>query len=62
MFEWEDPENSEDHKLGLKTSEKVLGKLENAGQQLALVFSHDGSLLAAGGEVDISFFHRMRSG
>ncbi|XP_030450331.1 SEC12-like protein 2 [Syzygium oleosum] len=50
LFEWEDPENAEDHKLGLKTSEKVLGQLENAGQQLALVFSHDGSLLAAGGE------------
>ncbi|XP_030529257.1 SEC12-like protein 2 [Rhodamnia argentea] len=50
LFEWEDPENAEDHKLGLKTSEKVLRQLENAGQQLALVFSHDGSLLAAGGE------------
>ncbi|KAF7849975.1 hypothetical protein BT93_L0053 [Corymbia citriodora subsp. variegata] len=49
-FEWEDPENSEDHKLGLKMSEKVLGQLENVIQQLALVFSHDGSLLAAGGE------------
>ncbi|KAK3421544.1 hypothetical protein EUGRSUZ_G02182 [Eucalyptus grandis] len=49
-FEWEDPENAEDHKLGLRKSEKVLGQLENAIQQLALVFSHDGSLLAAGDE------------
>ncbi|XP_056159760.1 SEC12-like protein 2 [Syzygium oleosum] len=50
LFEWENPENAEDHKLGLKMSVKVLGQLQNAELQLALVFSHDGSLLAAGGE------------
>lgn len=45
--------DNEDHKLGVKESEKVLGQLENVGQQLALAFDSDGSLLATGGEVEI---------
>ncbi|KAG6765936.1 hypothetical protein POTOM_029997 [Populus tomentosa] len=49
-FEWDEVEDNEDHKLGLKSSEKVLTQLEDVGQQLALVFNSDSSVLAVGGE------------
>ncbi|XP_022776415.1 SEC12-like protein 2 isoform X2 [Durio zibethinus] len=50
LFEWEEPEDNEVHKLGVKGSEKVLTQLEDVGQQLALTFNSEGSVLAAGGE------------
>ncbi|KAH9618224.1 hypothetical protein KSS87_016168 [Heliosperma pusillum] len=46
-FDWENVENGE---LGLRPSDRVLNQLEDVGQQLALAFSEDGSLLAVGGE------------
>lgn len=49
LFEWD--ESSEgDHKLGVKLSDKVLTQLQDVGQQLALTFSDNGSLLAVGSE------------
>ncbi|XP_011023488.1 PREDICTED: SEC12-like protein 2 isoform X1 [Populus euphratica] len=50
FFEWDEVKGNEDHKLGLKSSEKVLTQLEDVGQQLALVFNSDNSVLAVGGE------------
>lgn len=55
FFEWDEVEDNEDHKLGLKSSEKVLTQLEDVGQQLALVFNSDSSVLAVGGEVERFF-------
>lgn len=49
-FEWDMINDNESRRLGLKSSDKVLTKLEDVGQQLALTFSEDGSLLAVGGE------------
>ncbi|XP_071737731.1 SEC12-like protein 2 [Rutidosis leptorrhynchoides] len=49
-FEWETTKNEDNITLGLKQSEKVLYDLEHIGQQLAITFSLDGSLLALGGE------------
>ncbi|KAM3301458.1 SEC12-like protein 2 [Capsicum chacoense] len=48
-FDW-DIQRSENRALGLKSSERVLEPLEDVGQQLALAFNNDGSLLAVGGE------------
>ncbi|KAG9454441.1 hypothetical protein H6P81_007345 [Aristolochia fimbriata] len=49
-FEWDMPSGADSHKLALKSSEKLLGPLENVGLQLALSFNLEGSILAAGGE------------
>ncbi|XP_028797306.1 SEC12-like protein 2 [Neltuma alba] len=49
-FEWEQNRSAENHKLRLKVSDKVLNELEDVGQQLALVFDNDGTMLAVGGE------------
>ncbi|XP_031492334.1 SEC12-like protein 2 [Nymphaea colorata] len=49
-FEWDASKDAEAHKLGLKSSEKNLKELEDAGQQIALTFNLDGSMLASGGE------------
>ncbi|KAM3362026.1 SEC12-like protein 2 [Capsicum galapagoense] len=46
-FDWDVAEN---RALGLKSSERVLEPLEDVGQQLALAFNNEGSLLAVGGE------------
>ncbi|KAI3665246.1 hypothetical protein L6452_43870 [Arctium lappa] len=51
-LEWDAIKNEDIIKLSLKPSEKVLDQLEDVGQQLAVTFSHDGSLLAVGGEVE----------
>ncbi|XVF85364.1 hypothetical protein PTKIN_Ptkin17bG0111500 [Pterospermum kingtungense] len=50
LFEWEESEGNGVHKLGVKASEKVLTQLEDVGQQLALRFNSEGSMLAVGGE------------
>ncbi|XVF02848.1 hypothetical protein REPUB_Repub04eG0209800 [Reevesia pubescens] len=50
LFEWKEAEDNEVHKLGVKVSENVLTQLEDVGQQLALTFNGEGSILAAGGE------------
>ena len=55
LFEWEESEGNEVHKLGVKVSEKVLTQLEDVGQQLALTFNCEGSTLAVGGEVEHLF-------
>ena len=57
-FQWDEIKTEEVHKQGLKLSEKVLTHLEDAGQQLALTFNNDGSMLAVGGEVEtiLDFF------
>lgn len=49
-FQWDEIKTEEVHKQGLKLSEKVLTHLEDVGQQLALTFNNDGSMLAVGGE------------
>ncbi|PPS02697.1 hypothetical protein GOBAR_AA17963 [Gossypium barbadense] len=50
LFEWKESNGNEAHKLGVKVSEKVLIQLEDVGQQLALTFNSEGSVLAVGGE------------
>ncbi|KAJ0094123.1 hypothetical protein Patl1_15409 [Pistacia atlantica] len=50
LFEWDEEESDEVHKLGVKGSEKVLSELEDVGLQLAIAFDSEGSTLAAGGE------------
>ncbi|VFQ61699.1 unnamed protein product [Cuscuta campestris] len=49
-FEWDAIKKSDDSALTLKSSERVLKHLEDIGQQLALTFNSEGSLLAVGGE------------
>lgn len=49
-FEWDAFKKDDIFKLSVKPSEKILDQLEDVGQQLAVTFSHDGSLLAVGGE------------
>ena len=51
-FECDEEESSDGHKLGVKQSEKDLIPLEDV-EQLALAFNNKGSILAAGGEVDM---------
>lgn len=48
-FDW-DFQRAENRSLGLRSSERVLEPLEDVGQQLALTFNNEGSLLAVGGE------------
>lgn len=49
-FEWDAVKNDDVHGWGLKSSEKSLNQLEDVGQQLALAFDDEGSVLAVGGE------------
>lgn len=49
-FDWHESNGNKNGKLCLKSSDKVLTQLEDVGQQLAVAFSGDGSLLAIGGE------------
>ncbi|KAJ4973804.1 hypothetical protein NE237_006978 [Protea cynaroides] len=49
-FEWDVLENEGSLKLGLRSSERVLTQLEDIGQQLAVTFNSEGSLLAVGSE------------
>ncbi|CAL5430695.1 unnamed protein product [Camellia sinensis] len=49
-FEWDGVKSTEVHKLGLKLSDNDLNQLEDVGQQLALTFNNEGSVLALGGE------------
>lgn len=55
MFELGDQEKDGACQLAISPSEKVISQLEGVGLQLALVFNLDGSLLAAGGEVNVVF-------
>ena len=48
-FEWNKSTTEENHSIGLKVSEKVLSELEDVGQQLALAFDNDGTMLAVVG-------------
>lgn len=48
-FNW-DIQKAENRSLGLRSSDRVLEPLEDVGQQLALTFNNEGSLLAVGGE------------
>ena len=56
LFEWDAVKGTDIQKLGLKLSDKALEKLEDVGQQLALNFNNEGSVLAIGGEVEITVF------
>ncbi|XP_050372377.1 SEC12-like protein 2 [Argentina anserina] len=47
---WEKEVKEGAHKLSVKQSDRVLEQLQNVGQQLALTFNKDGSVLATGGE------------
>ncbi|KAJ4960601.1 hypothetical protein NE237_020511 [Protea cynaroides] len=49
-FDWDVLENEGTYKLDLISSEKVLTQLEDIGQQLAVTFNSEGSILAVGGE------------
>ncbi|KAG5531185.1 hypothetical protein RHGRI_025968 [Rhododendron griersonianum] len=53
-YEWETV-STDVQNLGLKLSDKVIDELEDIGQQLALKFNYEGSVLALGGEVEIYF-------
>ena len=52
-FEWNKNTTEENNSIGLKVSEKVFSELEDVGQQLALAFDNDGTMLAVGGEVKL---------
>ncbi|GLT98473.1 hypothetical protein SLE2022_159770 [Rubroshorea leprosula] len=49
LFKWEECDEAEVHKPG-ERSGKVMKNLEDVGQQLALAFNCEGSVLAVGGE------------
>ncbi|KAL3824260.1 hypothetical protein ACJIZ3_020289 [Penstemon smallii] len=49
-FEFDAATSTDKHTLSLKSSDKVLEQLEDVGQQLAMTFNNEGSLLAVGGE------------
>ena len=49
--EWDAVKSDDVHGWGLKSSEKILSQLEDVGQQLALTFDNEGSVLAVGGKV-----------
>ncbi|KAL8531849.1 hypothetical protein ACS0TY_008450 [Phlomoides rotata] len=49
-FEWGSTSSNGEDVLSLKSSENVLEQLKDVGQQLAMTFNHEGSLLAVGGE------------
>lgn len=55
LFELGNQEKDGASKLAISPSEKVISQLEGVGLQLALVFNLGGSLLAAGGEVNMVF-------
>nr|XP_009784441.1 PREDICTED: SEC12-like protein 2 [Nicotiana sylvestris]XP_016458355.1 PREDICTED: SEC12-like protein 2 [Nicotiana tabacum] len=48
-FDW-DIQRADNLSLGLRSSERVLEPLQDVGQQLALTFNNEGSLLAVGSE------------
>ncbi|CAL1373941.1 unnamed protein product [Linum trigynum] len=50
FFEWDEIEESETQKLNVKVSDKALDRLQDIGQQLALAYDTDSSILAVGGE------------
>ena len=52
FFDWKTSKDTEKPLLEIKSSERILSQLENAGLQLTLAFDSLGSLLAAGGEVE----------
>nr|GMD33550.1 SEC12-like protein 2 [Ipomoea batatas] len=47
-FEWDAGSDTDDGALSVKSSERLLKQLEDVGQQLALTFNNEGSLLAVG--------------
>ncbi|KAM5567024.1 hypothetical protein ABKV19_015243 [Rosa sericea] len=49
-FEWEKELKEGAHKLSVKQSDRVFKQLQDVGQQLALAFNKEGSVLATGGE------------
>ncbi|KAL6187617.1 hypothetical protein ACLB2K_039015 [Fragaria x ananassa] len=49
-FEWEKELGDGAYKLSVRHSDRVLEQLQNVGQQLALAFNKEGSVLATGGE------------
>ncbi|GFQ08340.1 sec12-like protein 2, partial [Phtheirospermum japonicum] len=49
-FEWDSTTSTDEHTLSLESSKKSLQQLEDIGQQLAMTFNNEGSLLALGGE------------
>ncbi|XAR72249.1 hypothetical protein NMG60_11018826 [Bertholletia excelsa] len=49
-YEWDAVKSADEQKLGLKLSNKALNQLEDVGQQLALTFNNEGSVLALGGQ------------
>lgn len=51
LFHWEDIMSREDNQVG-EESEEVVKELKDVGQQLALAFDPEGSVLAAGAEVE----------
>ncbi|CAA2998282.1 Hypothetical predicted protein [Olea europaea subsp. europaea] len=50
-FDWDATTSKDELSLSLKSSEKVLEKLD-VGQQLALTFNNEGTFLAVGGEME----------
>ncbi|KAF2316791.1 hypothetical protein GH714_042132 [Hevea brasiliensis] len=60
FFNWDEAKDNDAHKLDIKESLKVLTQLEDIGQQLALAFNNDGSVLAVGGEVEILCIYSVK--
>ncbi|EYU30065.1 hypothetical protein MIMGU_mgv1a008031mg [Erythranthe guttata] len=49
-FEWDLNTETDEHTLSLKSSDNALEQLEDVGQQLAMTFNSEGSLLAVGAQ------------
>ncbi|CAN4103631.1 unnamed protein product [Withania somnifera] len=60
-FDW-DIQRAENRSLGLKSSKRVLEPLEDVGQQLALTFNNEGSLLLSAVSPDGKFLASVGSG
>uniref|UniRef100_A0A0E0MH50 Anaphase-promoting complex subunit 4-like WD40 domain-containing protein n=1 Tax=Oryza punctata TaxID=4537 RepID=A0A0E0MH50_ORYPU len=50
LFRWESPEGEGPHNIALRADREALTELSDAGLQLAVSFSGEGSILATGGE------------
>uniref|UniRef100_A0A0D9XU33 Anaphase-promoting complex subunit 4-like WD40 domain-containing protein n=1 Tax=Leersia perrieri TaxID=77586 RepID=A0A0D9XU33_9ORYZ len=50
LFRWESPQGERPHNLALRADREALTELTDAGLQLAVSFSGEGSILATGGE------------
>lgn len=55
-FDWVNIMSPREGDQGGEEGEEVINELKDVGQQLALAFNQEGSVLAAGGEVGVKLF------